>query len=314
MQTHPEDFRAAEREQQTKPAYIYVFVHTPFFGTPSKYHLTSYDQPIIVENLPASKGSNPQTFLAGQVAHSDIEQSSEQNAPTTDISVVLNDNDAANQLKRYFINAVPARIDVTVARVNSQALPGTVDWEQDVYTVFRGVKINVALEGNILLIQAINLMLQEDGRVPRFFYQKTCQHNFGMAPCPVNLDTAQFRIETTIQALSRVNRTVDIAEITLNGEAITTTTFIGGRLEVLNDDDEVINVITIGSNEILPAAAGTRLRLAWWDAALEVAAEIRVKRGCLRIVDACLEHGGIAEFGGTPKIPVNNPSIDGINT
>lgn len=313
MQSQPENFQSAERQQETRPAYLYIFTHTPFYGAATSYHLTNFDQNLVVTNLPAAKGANPQTFIACQVGHSEVEQSSEQNAPTTDISVALNDSAESTELKKYFISPIPNRIDVTVVRVNSQALPGEVDWEEDCFTVFRGIKVNVTLSGQTLVLQALSLMLQEDGRVPRFYYQKQCQHDFGRAPCPVNLDTAPFRLNTTIAALLRVNRTVDIADTLINGETITNTTFIGGRFEVLSAGN-VVNVITIGAVEILPAGAGTRLRLSWWDSSLAVAQAVRIKKGCLKIVDACIAHGGIADFGGTPYIPVNNPSIDGINT
>ena len=179
MQTQPDNFRAGERQTESKPCYIYIFEHTPFFGVTSLIHLVRYDQNLTVVNLPSNKGADPQLFLAAQISHSEIEQSAEQNAPATQISLVLNDNAEANELKRYFANASPAKINVTVARVALQALDGEVDWLTDCYTVIRGRKTNVSLEGSVLMMQVINLMLQEDGRVPRFYYQKTCQHDFG---------------------------------------------------------------------------------------------------------------------------------------
>lgn len=316
MQTQPDQFRESEAQNETRPTYIYILKHTPFFGGATSYFLTCCDQDVVITSLPAAKGSNPQTFLSCQVGHSEIEQSSEQNSPQTSIQIGLNASPEAAELKKYFLTPIPNRIDVTIARVNSQVDPTDVDWEEDCYTVFRGVKMSVSLEGQLLIISAVNLMLQEDGRVPRYYYQKQCQHDFGGPFCGVNRETNQIRVATTIAALNRVNRTVDILATAMpNGDAITVTSFIGGRFAILDaPGGNKINEITISACEMLPAGAGTRLRLAWWDSSLDVASPVKVYRGCLHIVDACKEFNNIGNYGGTPYVPVNNPALDGINT
>jgi hypothetical protein len=435
MQNQPGTFRTAEQSDETKPLYIYIFKHTTFAGASNSYFLTNYDKDVTVNGLPVSKGANPQSFLSAQIAHGEIEQQAEQNAPGTSISVGLNGSAEANELKTYFLTPNASKIDVTIARVNASALPNAVTWGTDTYTVFRGVKNGVSIEGQLLTMSCMNQMLQEDGMIPRFYYQKTCQHDLGsIGPglCNAVVDQTNRRITGNISGLNRFNRTVDMATLLFDdGSTASPDKFIGGKLFILNAGNPV-NVITISAAQVfagtatavvacattgnlnmgiigLPvaspvfnidgigvvagatrvliknstdprlngiyvlqflgttmtglgqyqfyresdplagaivsvtggtvnhgtiwtqttaapilgtsnivfasgAASNLRFRLSWWDSSLAIAMPVKILRGCLHIVASCAEFGNVPNFGGTPFVPVSNPSTDGVNT
>lgn len=327
MQSQNTTFRGAERQEESRPLYLYIFKHTPFFGAATFYYLTNYDADVSVTGLPIAVGADPQVFTSGNVSHSEIEQTVEQNAPRSDISIGLNDSDVASDLRGYFLTAKPSRIEVWIIRANKAAAPTSIAYGTDTFTVFRGLKQAITIRGSTVVLSCVNLMLQDDGQVPRWNYQRLCHHtlgegfvrNLGPGSCRVDLENARYSIATTIVAVNRANRTVQISQTTLNAIAISTSTFVGGKLAILVGGDPT-DIITIMSCEILPASGGTVLRLAWWNSALAAALTIKAYRGCLKIVDDCKtfqnsdDESAVVDFGATPFIPVSNPSLDGIVT
>lgn len=315
MQNQPGTFQAAEASDFNSPTFAYVFIHTPIVGAAQFFYLTSYDRPIVIGNFPAALGSTPKTFESFTLTHSAPEQQAENNEPRLDVTLALQTSAQATEFRKYFLGPIPKKVEVLVLRINSSALntePPTIVYGTDTYPIFRGRMTSVAFAGPQMQIAFVNLMLQDDGRIPRYYYQKMCQHQFGGIFCGKDLTHASITKATTIAALSRANRTLDIADTDFGGVALTQTSFPGGLVYELNGSD-VINTIGIGSNIVLPAAAGVRLRLSWWSNTLQVGNPIKVVRGCLKTTGACTEFENIGNFGGMPYIPISNPAIDSIS-
>lgn len=311
MQNQNPQFRGAEAQNETKPVYLYIFRLTPFYGVPANYYLCSYDQPVTLNGLPADKGENPQVFSNVSISHTEIGQSVEANNPTTAITFGLNQSAASDEIRKYFLAAVPSKIDVTVIRANAAALPLAIEWGIDTYVVFRGVKMAISLDGPTVTVSCVNLMIQEDGKIPRFYYQKTCQHDLGGEFCKVNLELPEHKITSTVDAFNRVNKTVMVFTSNFdNAVQVVPEQLIGGKFIILSGGNPV-NVISIAAAKFVPEL---QIRLAWWDDTIADGMTFKIHRGCLRLVRTCAEFGNVKRFGGTPKIPISNPSVDGINT
>jgi hypothetical protein len=311
MQNQNPQFRAAEAQNETKPVYLYIFRLTPYFGPPASYYLCSYDQPVTLNGLPADKGANPQVFANVSIAHTEIGQSAEANNPTSAITFALNQSEASNEVRKYFLSAIPTRIDVTIIRANAAALPNAIEWGIDTYVVFRGVKMAITLDGPSVTVSCVNLMIQEDGKIPRFYYQKTCQHDLGGEFCKVDLELPQHRITSTVDFFNRAEKTIGVFTSNFdNAVQVVPEQLIGGKFILLNAGNPV-NVISISAAKFVPEL---QIRLAWWDDTIAEGSTFKIHRGCLRIVRSCAEFANVKRFGGTPKIPISNPSVDGINT
>jgi hypothetical protein len=311
MKTQPGTYRTAERAEKIRPIYVYIVDHA---GT--LYHFTNSDQAINLINLPATHGSDPQAMIGAQVSHSAIKQDSEINAPQVQMNIGVNATSFANALKSYILQMVPDAITVTIARINPLAVDGVdVDWTQDAYVVFKGVVTNISFNRSVMQLNLISLIMQNEGMVPRFYWQKTCQHMLYGTQCGVTADQAAFRITTTAAAVDPRWRSVDITETTLDGNVIDEKTFQGGMLYEFDGGANIIARIRIDGSLILPAAAGVRFYLGWWSNTLAAATNIKVFRGCDRTAKQCAEvFPNKANFGGQAYIPNINPTINGIRS
>lgn len=300
------EFRFAEAQQIGRRAYIYVIEHGD-----ELYHLTGHDVDIVVTDLPVSKGSDPQTFTAANIGHSTIEQKAEIGANEMSLSVGVNQGAFTAQLRELVLFTTPKKITVTIIRVNSTSLPGTIVYGADTYTVFKGVGTALVFEASVIQLSLVSLIMQTDGLIPLWTYQKTCQLPFGGTRCGLNLDQNAFRLVTTLAAVNFRGRYVDIANITLNGDAITAAMFQGGKMNEI-ESGNAISTISIMACEVLPAAAGTRLYLAWWSRTIEVGQDVKVFRSCNRTFAQCVAFGNTDNFRNYPYIPDVSPAIHGV--
>lgn len=301
MRTQPTNLRTNERSETTRPVYVYIINHG---GT--LIHLTSYDDALSIAGLPATHGTNPQTFASAQVSHSAVDQRAELNAHNIQMTVGLGDNAFATQLKGLILTAIPSRTTVIIARMNPSSLT-SLDWSADAFVVFKGIMVNTAFNRYAVQLDLVSLLMQNEGKVPRVFYQKTCQHNLYDDRCGVNPEAANNKLSTTLATVSPRAKFVEIADTTINGNAITATTFQAGYLTISGQK------VGIVSTTLLAGGAGVRIYLAWWDTNLTASASVAVYRGCRRVVDDCNTiFSNQANFGGFPYIPVINPAVNSI--
>jgi hypothetical protein len=314
MKTHPSTYRTAEGQEKIRPTYVYIVTH----GS-NLYHFTNSDTTISLTDLPASKGTDPQTITSAQVSHSAVKQDSEINAPQIQMNVGVNSSAFASALKSYILQSVPDPITVVIARINPEAISkdggATVDWTADAYVIFKGVVTNIAFNQYVMQLNLISLIMQNEGSIPRYYWQKTCQHMLYGTQCGVTADQAAFRITTTAAAVDSRWRSVDITETTLDGSLIDEKTFQSGLLYELDGSSNIIARIRIDWTLVLPASAGVRFYLGWWSNTLAAATNIKVFRGCDRTAKQCGEvFANKANFGGMAYIPNINPTINGIRS
>jgi len=308
MKTHPSALRTREAAEKIRPTYAYIVIHGD-----NLYHFTNADVDLSMTNLPATHGLEPQTFTACQAKHSPIKQESEINAGEVQMDIGVNSSSFATSVKSYILQTVPDPITVIIARLNPLVIAtGTVDWNTDAYVVFKGVVTNVTFNRYVIQLNLISQIMQNNGMIPRYFWQKTCQHILYGTACGVDPDQTAFRIATVTTAIDSRERSIDIAELTLDGEAIDNEMFQGG-LFYLMSGSTVITKVRIDGTLVLPASAGVRFYIGWWHNDIEVGSSIKVFRGCSRTSTQCEDvFNNLAKFGGMPYIPNINPTINGI--
>ena len=312
MKTQPIDFRADEGQEQTKPAYAYVLKHGEDF-----YYLTSHDLAVTIAGLPAQLGDDPQQFISAQISHGSHEQSIETNSPEKSVSIATQQTSESNELRKFFLVAKTKRTYITIIRINTEALPDGVVWDDNCYVEFYGEMTDVTFSGYTITLSFVSVLKREEP-IPRYTYQKTCQHELGRIGagfCNVNLEQSQFRVATSVAAVQRSKKAIDITATMFNGNPITAKTFENGKLVELNGDGGVENEIWIVSTEVLPASAGVRFRLLFMPTTLQVGTSIKLYVGCDRTIGVCQDtFGNLPNFGGMPYIPKKNPALDGIDT
>ena len=301
MKDQTTNLRNAEIARKTQPGFLYYFT----YEGGSDNFFTSYDLDITIQNPPLGKWADPQIFTSAQISHSPFVEDSE--VKSNPISVSLAATDVA--LRKYFLTAPSRQIDVEIYRLNSSTLPGPINYA-DLYMDFKGVCVSVGFKSYMIQASFLPPVLKEDRQVPAFFYQKTCNHKLYGKYC--GLTQGAWTNTSTITGVNRVNKTVDIADLTVGTAAktITKETFQGGMVV-----DSAGNKIGIIAGEMLPSAAGVRLWLNYWPGTMFVGGTIAVSAGCLKIVRICDRFfGNAGNFGGTPCIPITNPVLNGIIT
>jgi len=309
VKSQPAAFRTQERSQTPQRGFLYRF---DYEGT--SYYWTRWDKDLTVTGGPVSKMADPQVFASGAIAHSNTEESVD--AAPSGVVVSISANDP--QLTAYFLTVAPKRIDVEIWRVSSSALAaGTLAYDDDLWMVFRGVVDAVGFEGQVISARCSTLLSQEDRQVPNFYFQKTCNSLlYDQTPGACQVNPALFNVATSAAAVNRPGGYVDISQTSISvgspsrSVTITPETFQGG---VVVDSDG--NRMSVLACDVLPAAAGTRLYLAFVPRSLAASDSITVFCGCLHIKRTCHElFRNLPNFAGTPYIPITNPAIDGVTT
>jgi len=303
----------AEAHPTTKPAHIYIVEHDGEI-----FHLCNYDEDIVVTGLPAEKGSDPQTFTRAQVAHESIDQSSDIGANQMSVTFGLNQSELTTRLQQMVMFTAPSKVTFTIVRVNSINLPN-ISWGDDTYVVFKGIVTNLTFGGGQLGVNLVSIIMKGDGKVPRYYWQKTCQHDLYGTLCGADPTAAANRLQTTVSALDARARTIDIPDLVLDATPIEAFMLQGGMVIERYGSyvGTILSRISIVATEVLPASAGVRLHVAWWSGTLAAGSLIEVRRGCRRILVDCQSfHPLLANselpFGGMPFIPDTSPSVHGI--
>jgi hypothetical protein len=316
--SHPETLRQAEESRTTRPAHIYLIEHLG-----ETFHLAGHDEPIMVTGLPLAKGADPQTFTPAQIQHTSNQQTSDIGSNTMQLAIGINESPFSDQLRQMLLFNAPRQVTVTIVRVNSQSMPGPIGWGDDTFVTFKGVMTHLTFENAQMQLALVSIILNADGKCPRYFWQKTCQHALYGPSCNADPDAVENHIVTTAAVVDGRARSVDIADLTIDAEPIEPWTFQGGTLIVMSDGSDPVELarISIAATEILPASAGVRLFMSWWSPELADGVDLVLLRGCQRTMAACSTFPRVGEsdpserlehFGGQPWIPDINLTVQGI--
>jgi len=274
MQTQPDNLRAAERATEQRPAYLYQFTHG---GT--SYYLTSYDRDVV------TTGSVAQTWTAAPVAHEMAEGNAELSSRQATVAIGVTDA----QFRKYFLTAPTTKATVRIYRVNSSLLPGPFDFAANCYAEFIGTALGPAFNDAGISIAFGSELAQEDRVILRFNYQPQCNHVIYGHGCFV--DKEAHKVETTVSAANRSNRSIDVLVTTVpNGSggttAATTRSFEGGYLQ------ETATGNLVGIVSATAITGGLRLFLQWWPTTLAASSAVKLYKGCKHTVAGCTDDFG----------------------
>ncbi len=296
MQNQPDNLRAAERANETQPAYLYHLTH----GS-SHYWLTSYDHDIV------TTGSVAQTWSSAQIAHDMGEGSADLSKQQATVALAVLDS----EFRRYFLTAPPRRATIEIYRVNG-ALPGPLDFAANAYMEFSGLALGPAFGDTTINITFASVLSQEDRAILRFNYQPQCNHMLYGGGCLVDRDA--HKITKTVAAASRTERSIDCAITTVPNAsggttAVTAQSFEGGYLlEVATG-----NMVGIVSTQLLGSGV-VRLFLQWWPATLAVSSSVTLFKGCRHTVEGCRDDfdNVAGQFGIVTGLTVDGGDVVGV--
>ena len=271
MQNQPTNLRTAERASQTRPAYLYHFVHGA-----SHYWLTNYDANIV------TTGAVAQTWTSGQVAHDLGEGSAELSKRQATVALGILDS----EFRRYFLTAPPQRATIEIYRVNCD--PSVAfDFAANAYMEFSGVALGPSFGDTAIGIEFASELAQEDRSILRFAYQPQCNHVIYGKGCFVSRDA--HKITKTVSLANRANRYIEcqistVPDASGGTTAVTAQSFEGGYLlEVATG-----NQVGIVSASLLGGGI-VRLFLQWWPATILAGVSVTLFKGCRHTVAGCRE-------------------------
>lgn len=299
MKEQSANLQSAEASRAIQPAFLYYVKRGA-----TEYFLTGYDKPIIVTDGPAHM-DDPQEFAVAQIDHNPPEETTEDSTQPTVVSVAAIDP----LLRSYFLFPATDEISIEIYRVNSASLPGPISFE-DLYLEFKGVCESVAFKGYQIDASFLAPVRQSESIIPRYFYQKTCNHTLGNTFCGVNREL--FKLTTTLTAVDRITRSIKFAATSMTVDSPTRSidieaeTFQGGH--IVDASGNKIGVIACE-----PVSGGTVLWLNYWPGTLTVGATITAYLGCLKIIRVCEDtFQNLENFGGMPYIPASNPATNSL--
>jgi hypothetical protein len=306
VKSQPASYRAAERSQTIKRTHLYRFNYE---GT--NYYFAGYDQDVTVTGGPGAKMADPQVFAAAQIAHSNMEESMDSVPSAVAVNLAAIDT----ELRKYLLSVSPKSVDVEIWRVNSASLPGSLAYGSDLKMIFKGVLDSISFDDLIVSANCVTLLAQEDRPVPRFNYQKQCNHSLYGAQCGVN--KALYSASVTITGINKQSQYIDLAMTTINvgsparSVTVTAETFAGGFVE---DSESPVNKMGIIACD-LPGGGVTRLWLNWMPRTMAAGQSATIYCGCLKIKRVCdALFFNLPNFGGQPYIPILNPAVDGVSS
>lgn len=305
MKSQSTNLRDAEQGQETQPVFLYFIDH----GDAQSF-FTNYDQPITITGVPDARFADPQVFTPAQINHSRPDESADMTPRQVNVNLAANDP----KLRVYFLTAPVKGIAIQIFRANSANITSSIDFA-DIMLEFKGIAQSAGFKGYNVSANFISPLLQEDRVIPRFFYQKTCNHQLYSKFCTVN--KALYGTSISVVAVDRFNKTVDVTLTTIHVDSptrdilITNETFAGGLLTDAAGNNYGIMACETG----LGAGSTCRLWMEWWPPTIAVSDVVTIYPGCLLVPRVCNStFNNLANFGGMPYVPTANPAIDSIMT
>lgn len=292
--TQSPEYHAQDAAPHLTPAYCYAVQ----LETGATQFITSRDKPVVITNLPDAMGAaDPQTFTPAAVKHGPVEGKDRFEKGATTITVAV----AGSDLQRYFLTAAAVKLKAWIIRGQSEDLSVPLEYGKNAMIVQSGILGRFGFRDNTIAAEVVPEPFYTDGKIPRFFFGRQCQHFFGGPQfqgvgCGVNLALHSF--ETAIAAVDPPGRTITITGQKPGKPA---TYFNAGHFQN----------ITLGGRMSIAwsehSGDDTVLHLSTWNPELAVDQEIVAYAGCRQTVEACREFNNAANFGGFPDIPNRTP-------
>lgn len=292
MREQPFNYSTAEGQQQTRPAYLYFIQQVE---GDVRLYATNFERPLILASPPAYiGGAESIEFTPTQIRHAKIEQSAEFNPQGVNLQAAVNNE----VLKKYFVTAPTVKIRVAIIRANltfTGDAPNDIDYAADALTIFRGVAVSHAFQEYTVQVALMPEPFQFDKAVPRFYFQRECNHVLYGPGCRV--DAAAFTTAGTITEMHPWQRKIRVPELAAFPPA-----YHQGGLLIHSVSSYRIGIV---------ASNGEVLTLAYWMPDFQIDDDVSALAGCDKTFDSCQGFDNVPNFGGFPFTPNSNPIIHG---
>lgn len=296
----PAEYYASENAPASRAAYAYIIHHED--GTAQFF--TSWDVPFSITNLPAAYTSaDPQEFTPAQISHEPVRITDKFEMRSTMMSLPSGDE----HLRRYLTTAAAVRLEAWILRINSQRLASgeLIDFTRHCVVVENGLLTEMGFNASRIAVKLVPAVFSGDRSVPRFYYNRTCNHALFSAGC--GLVKADHAWVTSIVSVDPVQR--EIVVTGQHGSDTDGTRFSDGHF--LHDATGFNFTISWAAFD----GANTKFKLWNWHPAIAAAGTLTAYPGCRHTREACTtKFSNQANFGGFPHIPNSNPVTNGVTT
>jgi hypothetical protein len=289
MKDLPDDLQNQDRKSTSKANHLYR-IRNSYNG--AEWFHTNNLKDISVAGASATLGADPRTFTAGQISHSAIEHSSKYSESGVVLKAISDDE----QFARWIQTASGGNISLTIWRFASDPDVTSLDYDDDVLPVFFGEMSDISYVGYVYNATFISPFYQMQQPVPRFYFQRMCNHVLFGEGCGLNKE--DFEESVTVSAYDRIQRTVMV-------NAAQSGDYYGGGY-IIED--------STGTQIGIASSTGGVLKLNSWIPELEGTPDLTLYPGCDHTTGHCGagKFNNLSNFGGFPYIPLKNPSADGV--
>lgn len=287
---------AEEQSPHLAATYAYV-IEQP--GA-DRMFLVGWDKAITVTGMPAYFAADAtQTFTPSPLKHGPITTSDRFEHRSTSL-VLTTENES---LRRFFTTSAPVRLKAWIIRLVGDRLRDTreLKWEQNCYVVEAGIISTFTFRGHEIAAQITPEAFHTDRAIPRFYFERQCNHQLYGDGC--GLAKADWKFETEIVSINPAQR-----EIVVAGQApgVIENRFQAGHL--LHAATGLF--FTIGWSAY--DGTDTKFKLLTWHPEMAISDTLTAYFGCRHTVEDCTLFANLANFGGFPKVPASNPTLQGV--
>ena len=291
MRNLPSGVQANNRKSEGRACYLYHIINE---DNAESFYFTNNQTDVVVTGGLAALGADPRTFENKQISHEGLELTSEFSQKSVSLRMIATNS----ALARWLLTAPTGQINLSIWRFVGD---GEIPYSTQCLPVFYGELMDMSFAGSIFSGTFTPKFYQMSKPVPRFFFQRMCNHVLYGTGCGLN--KATYKRTGTITSYSRSQRTIT-ATLTESGDR-----YAGGYMV------EPDTGMKIGIASSSGTSGSITIKLLAWIPELEEAGKvITAYVGCKHTVDDCDSYfWNKANFGGFPCIPLKNPSTDGVS-
>lgn len=294
----PDAYFAEEQAPHLAATYAYVVQHEDG----SAVFWTTWDKAVEIAGLPVKMlADDPQTFDPVQVRHGSVTINDKFENRFTSLTVGSNDT----TLRRFFVAAAAIKLKAWIIRLNGEKLRdgGVLNFDENCLIIESGILSAFSFKGQAISARVTPEPFYVDRAVPRFFYERLCNHALYGPGC--NLNKTAFDFASEILAINPAQR-----ELVIQGRPLGAAAghFTAGYFF---HDESGNNFSVAGST--FDGVADMKLKLHTWNPEFVVGQTLTLYAGCDHTTNTCLtKFGNQANFGGFAFVPNRNPAVNGV--
>lgn len=294
----PDAYFAEEQAPHTTATYAYVVQHEDG----SAVFWTTWDREVVIANLPANMGAaNPQAFTPVQVRHGQVTSNDRYENRFTALTVGTEDT----SLRRFFVAAAAVRLKAWIIRINGDKLRDEValEYAENCLIIESGILSAFSFKGQAVAARITPEPFYVDRAVPRYYFERLCNHALYGAGC--NVDKNAFDFASEIVSMNPAQREIVTLGRPVGGAA---DRWVAGMFF----HDASGNHFAVAWSQF-DGVSNYKLKLHTWNPEFQVGDTLTLYAGCNHTTTDCQnKFGNLANFGGFAFVPNRNPAVNGV--